>query len=271
MTMSKLLACLPTVYYLSTRYNYAHKRIIFLLKYWGSYIVLALLFDVILVLEESLNLCLSFLIFNNLYDYFCYENDNYLVNSEKDAVRRMWNSSVSFAQFLTIKVLLGLALNALLYASATERDFLYVCAVQVALILVFAIHNRIRVPIRPITFFLLYLLKGLVFGVLFLDALGNKELLVYFAFTFVYSMSYMPKYMFRKLKRTPTDTIAEAGGIAKYVIMQPIFYKNLFLLLFACYYVNAIWVLLYIDTLTGIELLFDMVNRRYKGSPVYIP
>ncbi len=262
--MPGLLACLPTVYYLSTRYDRVHKRVVYVLKFWGSYVVLLLFVtDVSLVLQESLDLCLSFLIFCNLYDLFCYENDHCSTRWEENAVRRTWSSNLSAARFLTAKILLGLALNVFLFISAAQRAFFYACAVQVALVLVFAIHNRLRATIRPITFFFLYLLKGAVFGTLFLNEPSHEHFITYIAFVFVYSMSYMPKYMFRKVWKVPVDTVAQAGGIAKFIVRQPIFYKNLLLLSFACFYAPVLWILVYIDILTGIEWLADTIVQHY--------
>lgn len=266
MIISKLLACLPAVYYVSTRYNSTYKRVIFLLKYWGPYILLLLFFNVNYILEESTILLLSFLIFNNLYDYFCYENENFSVNSETNAIRRGWNMNVTFVQFITIKALMAFLLNVILYTSARGNEFFYVFMVQGALIIVFVIHNRVRVTIRPMSFFFLYVLKGLVFGMVLLDEFANDELFIYLAFVVFYSMSYIPKYTLKKLAGVSIDEVRKSGfiGIIEYVVIQPIFYKNLFLLLFSLLYVNGLFLIIYINILTGIEFFFDMMSKKHR-------
>ena len=256
----RFFACLPSVYYLSSQYDTTHNRIIFVLKFWGPYLLLVHFLNREALIDNRLPLLLVLPLVYTIYDYFRYENDTVSVRFEKTPEKRTWNYDPPRNLFVSVKLITLFVMNTaffLLFPSVMP----HLATLQAAIIITFGLHNRLHEKLRFITYFILYCIKGLVFGIFVFDHLAPGQRTLYLAFCIVYSFTYLPRYMCLKLFDDLTQTKLKAG-LNKLLIVQPIVFKNVFLLGMASWYRPVLWILIFIDILTVLEYYLD----RRRGA-----
>jgi hypothetical protein len=231
------------------------------MRFWGPYLLLIFLLRRSVLNEAWPLLFISYLLFYNIYDYLSYENDTYSILREVKAEKRVWKYDVDSNGFLTIKILVQLFLNVSVLIFYDIHVFLPLCIWEAAVAAVFFIHNRLREDFRFISFFLLYMLKSLVFGAVALRFFNRSELYSYIVFSILFSCAHLPKYMCLKLGKDH-DYETLKIRVNKYLFIQPITCKNILLLIAGIFLENMHWIVLYVDSVTLIELLFRKITGR---------
>jgi hypothetical protein len=236
----------PGVYYYTSRYNHNYERIAHLFKFWGTYyLVLWLTAKDTIHFEYSI---LVFIAWLAIYDIGCKQND-ILADAEKNGTRRKkCDSDKSILGFITPRIIwtaICIIILGLLNVTAGMCALILI----IALSGVFTIHNSISPNNRGLTFFLLYLMKGIV--PLFSVAATLPPSPIYFVFCLLFSLAYLPKYIFLKRSVTPQETEA----IKNNLLLQPILWKNLLLAVLSVINIPFIFVMIWVDLITALEFL----------------
>ena len=263
MSVGDFIACLPGFYYYSTRYEWMFERIIHVLKYWLVFgILLSMLagHDVRLHVPALLVVWLAFL---NVYEIFCRQNDEESVVHEMLPVHRTWRAGVSEAVFVGCKILTGIVLLAVAAFLRGLSSALVLAGFLCGLSLCFLLHNRLKEAYRPVTHYLLYLSKGMVFLTVCFGCLDRPGLWTYLVFVLGFSFSYLPNYCLRKCGgRTRESLGPETIGLLRHLLVQPIVYKNVVLIGLLLRDVRLLAVIVWIDMLTLIE--FGLRKRKER-------
>lgn len=244
----------PGGYYLLTRYKFNYQRIIYLLKYWVPFLTLVFFLSSGITIEQWLFICISIIIFFNIYDWFSFENDQVVIQLEKKPISRGNPNSINKIEYVKNKILIAVSLN--IICLALKIPFT-IFLLQVLLITVFYIHNRIKPSMRPASYFLLYVLKGYFVGYIFSPELDICSKYIFFVFVVLYAATYLPKYIYRKI----FSGEIEGKSLGLRIFLQPIVYKNVFILLFSLIYTKGLWILLFVDLFTAVELVWGKYQK----------
>ncbi len=248
-------AFLPGVYYYVSRYAYPHQRIIHILKVWMLYPLLLVLFNA-LPLARWPAVLLAWLAFLNLYDVFCQENDVKATHREKAPtfrVGKIARLSITWRIVSQILIMCGYVMLSS-WASAV---------LMAALLLItstlFYTHNRLPEKVRFITYYNLYLTKGLLFYCAVDGAMTDEQSFQYILFCFLFNAAYLPKYLVRKKYGWMEEQVfTKFLGVRKLSIL-PLFYKNIALLGLSLLHSAFGLLLIWVDLWTGVEA---WLNKR---------
>jgi len=238
----KYIRLIPFYYYLHSRYTDVFSMLFHVIKYYGFGVLLLSLFNVELSFAVVTGLIIVMLLFCNWYDLMCFKNDIRDVPDDRRSVLDKYMNTPFIKQKLGLTILF----NILAYFFISQNDFIESVLFQFALVMVFALHNVAAVPFSFLTFYGLYFLKSLLF---LIPLEENVSLHVNFLMIFgLFNLSYLPKYMRRKLKRI------------KLKLLEPIILKNILLTFVICYNVKFWPLLIFTDLVTAFEYLFSRIK-----------
>ena len=253
---------LPGQYYYATRYRYPFERIIHVLKYWVPHALALALLSRGACLAQAPAMFIAWCALMNLYDVFSRENDIMSVRNERLPVHRAWRYDGPQPRFFLFKAAASFILLLLIAALEGPRPAALLLCLLAGLCFVFFVHNRLPERCRPITHYLLYLGKGMLFITVCGAGLTGVVLRNYGLFAAGFALSYVPNYVARKTGGKRRDDLAPREiGLIRHVLLQPIFFKNLLLAGLALTEVSMLAILLLIDGLTAIEFVF----RKHHG------
>lgn len=249
--VNQLIKSSPFYYYLSTRYTYSYERIFFLIKYLGFYVVLLWALAVPITGEYIVITAIVLLLFYNLYDFFCYQNDNLDIPE----YRKENIISIDGKSFFIGKGIYLVLFNLLLFMFFDWQIWIHTVLLQLCLIVVFWIHNNVGYPFKLGSFISLYFLKIGIF-VVGMNAEMLQILPDFLVISVAFNFSYLPKYYVRK----SNSSISKRG-----LLIQPIFWKNLILVLLLPFKLVVLVPLIFTDLVTLIEFL----TGKFIGDDKY--
>ncbi len=245
-----VLKYLPFYYYLDSRYEDNYSRFSYIVKYFGTYLLLVSLLIGIPDLQQITSIALIFLSFYNTYEFFIYWNDIIDLPEHRTA-KFLFKKE----KFYLIKLIWFIALKFSLWLLLDQDQFYNCLILETVLALVFVIHNTIYV-FKPLTFYLLYFLKGFIFFIPFV--FDEVEIQYYFWYVILFNLSYIPRYMVRKF------AFLHRGNktLYKRFFYQAIIYKNLLVGVLGLFNPLFFIVLIYIDVLTVLEFIIRKVKEK---------
>ena len=248
----------PGTYYYATRYEYHFERMAHLLKFWGTYILaFAFMADGAVDLTRIALLLIAWLA---IYDIKSRQNDAVAASETSGAERLKQRPLESSLSFFVPRVAFSVGAVALLVALNPAAG-LYSAGLLVVLIICFSLHNLLAPRRRGISFYVLYLLKGAL-PLAAIPEAGVSTL--YFTFCVLFAATYLPKYV---LLKHETDEAA-AERIKGKLILQPIVGKNLTLLLLSALDLRFLYVLVWVNVITAVEMVCRRLAAR-EGSRVH--
>ena len=257
--MKFLITSLPSSYYFSTRYERPIKAIFYCIKYFGFYVLYFFL-----VSDYNLSIAtltfIIYLLFYNLYDLFCYQNDvrkpSIVYSGDDLPTHRKIKILVEPKRFIVMKawyeiILLGVVLFWF------RSSFIAILTLLIVLSVFFYLHNSFKGIIKGLTLFALYFLKSMIFFIPFIDKISKSDLIFYFLLSILFNLAYVPKYILRKTKYLRLTF----PDLHKIFFFQAIILKNLFL--FPLIFLDPIILILivFIDIITLMEFSFDYFTQ----------
>ncbi|MFH0879840.1 MAG: hypothetical protein V2A34_09020 [Lentisphaerota bacterium] len=202
MKLANMYQCLhlfPGIYYYSTRYSSLCRRIFHVFKYWMLYLLAAWCVSPDMWSHPAA-FFMCWLGFLNIYDWFCYKNDVDVTGWESRPTLRALKSCPPRSIFWKIKWGWQIVLLLMLLVVSPDARYLgRVIAVYLGLCVVFETHNHLHESMRPITIYLLYLLKSVCCWVGFYPLLTGSAGVKFAIFSLLLNATYIPQYAVKKL------------------------------------------------------------------------
>ncbi len=250
-----LLYSFPGVYYYSTRYDNLYKPFAHILKFWGSYLL-----TIQLTIPGQINfyyLLPSFIAYLAIYDIGCFQNDTKASFEDKGTTRNKVSYYDNSLAFFTSSFLWALLCLLIVFIMNIHVG-LIVTSMFILLYTIFWLHNSLEPRQRILTFYLLYLIKGLVVLTAVVASL-NIIPVMYLIFCILFPLTYLPKYIHSKYKHSINKNINHF----KKIILQPIIWKNIILVVLSMLNTHFLFVLIWMDLITLVEFL---IGRCYANK-----
>lgn len=236
----------PSIYYYTTRYNNFCKSTAHILKFWGTYLLTLWLIAPGNIFP--LYLPFAFLAFMAIYDIGCKENDIKALKEKNGRKRNTQNNNDTFLNFIVIRLLWIMVMLIppfIINPTAGITITIYLSF----LCLTFFIHNRLNPQLRIITFYALYLIKGLFPFIVIYPIIHIPVL--YILFCICFAATYIPKYTYMKYN----NIIKTNEHPVQKILLQPIVSKNIILIILSLVDIRFMTVLVWVNSITIIEFV----------------